>query len=214
MQTDKLMTAPVGNKPKRPGRLSARSISPALVYEMWDGKPIYYKGYKDVLAGKKTIEEVMSCSDLQGVLVYLIGLYIGNQLNRKKYLISSNESGLHLALNSNLGNDLAIFEKEKVGKLKGKFFDVPPKVVIEVDIKADVADFAMKLDGYLIQKSQKLLDFGVDKVIWIITDAQKVYIIDRNDPTWYIVNWSEPIAVLDDCTLNIKQLLDDEEITY
>lgn len=137
-----------------------------------------------------------------------------NAINRKKYLLSTNESGLHLALSSNLGNDLAIFEKEKVGKLKGKFFDIPPKVVIEVDIKADVADFAMKLDGYLIQKSQKLIDFGVDKVIWIITDAQKVYIIDRNDPTWYIVNWSEPIAVLDNCTLNIKQLLDDEEITY
>lgn len=214
MQTDNSMTAPVGDKPKRSGRLSARNIPPALIYEMWDGKAIYYKGYRDVLTGKKTIEEVMSCSDLQGVLVSLLNGYLFNAINRKKYLLSTNESGLRLALNSNLGNDLAIFEKEKVGKLKGKFFDVPPKVVIEVDIKADVTDFAMKLDGYLIQKSQKLLDFGVDKVIWIITGAQKVYIIDQHDPTWYIVNWSEPIAVLDNCTLNIKQLLDDEEIAY
>lgn len=208
------MTAPVGNKPKRPGRLSARDIPPALIYELWDGKPIYYKGYREVLAGKLTIEEAMSCSDLQGVLVSLLNGYLYGTINRRRYLLSTNESGLHLALNSNLGNDLAIFEKEKVGKLKGKFFDVPPKVVIEVDIKADVADFPLKLDGYLIQKSQKLIDFGVDKVIWILTEPQKIYVIDRNDPTWYIVNWSETIVVLDDCTLNIKQLLDDEEIAY
>lgn len=214
MQTDETMTAKSETKPRRSSRLSAQSIPAALVYEQWAGKPIYYKGYREVLAGQKTIEEVRSCSDLQGVLVYLLGLYIGNQLNRKRYLISSNESGLHLAANDNLGNDIAIFEKEKVGKLKGKFFDVTPKVVIEVDIKADVADFTAKADGYILQKSQKLIDFGVEKVIWILTESQKTYIIDRNDPTWYIVDWSEPIAVLDNCNLNIKQLLADEEIEY
>lgn len=209
------MTVIAENKtPRRTKRLSTRSIPPALIYEIWQGKPVYYQGYQDVLAGKKTIEEIMSCSDLQGVLVYLLGLFIGNTINRKKYLISSNESGLHLALNDNLGNDLVIFEKEKVGKLKGKYFDVPPKVVIEVDIKADVSDFEGKLDGYLIQKSQKLIEFGVEKVIWVITAAQKVYVIDRNDPTWYVVNWSENITLLDGCVLNIKQLLEDEEIDY
>ncbi|QKZ14963.1 Uma2 family endonuclease [Spirosoma sp. KUDC1026] len=209
------MTAIAKEKPsRRRTSLSTSSIPTALIYEMWQGRPIYYKGYQDVLAGKKTIEEIMSCSDLQGVLVYLLGLYIGNNVNRKKYLISTNESGLHLATNDNLGSDLAIFEKEKVGKLKGKYFDVPPKIAIEVDIKADVADFEGRLDGYLIQKSQKLIEFGVEKVIWIITSAQKVYVIDRNDPTWYIINWSENITVLDDCVLNIKQLLANEEIDF
>ncbi|UFH56515.1 hypothetical protein [Spirosoma sp. KNUC1025] len=50
--------------PRRTSRLSARSIPPALIYEMWKGKPVYYRGYRDVLAGKKTIEEIKSCSDL------------------------------------------------------------------------------------------------------------------------------------------------------
>ena len=128
--------------------------------------------------------------------------------------MTTNEVGLHIALNDNLANDIAIFEKVKLDKLKDKYFDVAPKIVIEVDIKADVADFPNKLDDYLIQKSQKLLDFGVERVLWIITSLQKVYVIDRNDPTWYVVNWSENITVLDNCTLNIKQLLDDEEIAY
>lgn len=200
--------------PRRTKRLSARSIPPALIYEMWTGKPIYYRGYQDVLSGKKSIEEVMSCSDLQGVLVALLAFYLGGQVNRKKYLLATNEIGLYLALNDNLGNDLAIFEKVKLGKLKGKYFDVAPKIVVEVDVKVDVSDFPNRLDEYIMRKAQKLLDFGVEKVIWVITDMQKVYVIDRNDPTWYIVNWSENITVLDDCVLNIEQLLDDEEIAY
>ena len=30
-----------------------------LIYEIMDGKPIYYKGYWDVLSGKKTASEIM-----------------------------------------------------------------------------------------------------------------------------------------------------------
>ncbi len=66
-------------------RSSARNVPKdvpaALIYELWDGKPVFYKGYRDVLAGKKTIEEVMrsaaqSCSDLQGVLVSILNGYL------------------------------------------------------------------------------------------------------------------------------------------
>lgn len=208
------MTAIAETKPRRPRRLSTRNIPTALIYEMWQGKPVYYKGYREVLAGKKTIQEVISCSDIQGVLVSILNGYLYSVINRKKYLLATNEVGLHLALNDNLGNDLVLFEKEKVGKLKGKYFDVPPKVVIEVDIKADITDFENGADGYVIQKSKKMLDFGVEKVLWVITSMQRVYVIDRNDPTWHLVDWSENIPVLDDCILNIKQLLDDEEIAY
>lgn len=208
------MTAIANEKPsRRRTSLSTRNIPPALIYEMWQRKPIYYKGYQDVLAGKKTIEEIQISSTLKSVLCSLLVGHFGNTLSRKHYFSAVN-AGLHLATNDNLGSDLAIFEKEKVGKLKGKDFDVPPKIVIEVDIKADIADFEGHLDCYLIQKSQKLIEFGVEKVIWIITSAQKVYVIDRNDPTWYIINWSENITVLDDCVLNIKQLLADEEIDF
>ena len=38
--------------------VSTKKIPSALIYEEWNGTPIYYKGYKDVLTGKKTIEEM------------------------------------------------------------------------------------------------------------------------------------------------------------
>ncbi len=202
------------NPPRKRSRPSTRTVPQALIYEMWQGKPVYYKGYRDVLTGKKAIDEVMSCSDLQGVLVSLLNGYLFSTIDRKRYLISTNEIGIHLAAKDNLANDLAIFEKEKVGKLKGKFFDIPPKVVVEVDIKADLVDFLNRENGYIMEKSQKLLDFGVERILWIVTDTRKVYVIDRNDPTWYVVNWSENITVLDDCVLNINQLLADEAIDF
>ncbi len=101
------MTAIAETKPRRTRRLLARNIPTALIYEMWQGKPIYYKGYRDVLSGKKTIQEVMrsaaqSCSDLQGVLVSLLNGYLYTTIDRKKYLLATNEIGLHLALNDNL----------------------------------------------------------------------------------------------------------------
>ena len=214
------MTAIAEKKPRRKATQPVvPAIPAALIYEMWNGKPVYYKGYRGVLTGKKTVEEVMrsaaqSCSGMQGVMVSLIHGHLFAIINRKRYLLATNEIGVHLALNSNLANDVLIYEKEKVGKLKGKFFDVPPKVVIEIDIKADAAEFDNGADGYLMEKARKLLDFGVEKVLWVITSAQKTYVINKNDATWYVVDWSEDITILDGCILNIKQLLDEDEIEY
>ncbi|MBO0935492.1 Uma2 family endonuclease [Fibrella sp. HMF5335] len=178
------MTTIAEKRPRRKAsELIAPAISSALIYELWDGKQVYYKDYRAVMTGKKTIEEVVSCSDLQGVLVSLIHGHLFGIINRKKYLLATNEIGIHLALNNNLANDVVIYDKESVGKLKGKLFDVPPKVVIEVDIKADAAEFDNGSDGYLMEKARKLLDFGVEGVLWIITNAQKTYVINKNDPT-------------------------------
>ena len=33
---------------------SIQTIPETLIYEMVEGKPIYYKGYRDILKGKKT----------------------------------------------------------------------------------------------------------------------------------------------------------------
>ena len=43
---------------KRP-KSKPSQIPAALIYEIIDGKPIYYNGYKAVLKGDKTIEDVL-----------------------------------------------------------------------------------------------------------------------------------------------------------
>ena len=188
-----------------------QKIPPHLIYEEMNGKPLYYKGYRAVLSGKKNLSEIMGCSSLQSVLVYVLGLFIGNNINRKKYQVASNEAGLHLSLNENLASDIAIFEKDKI-VLDDKYFTVAPKVVIEVDIKIDLAETEWNNEiEYLLDKSQKLLDFGVERIIWITTKAKKIFVITPSDK-WYVVNYQEDIQVLDDCVLNITKLLEEEGI--
>ena len=47
-----------------------QEIPPVLVYEVLNGRPLYYRGYKEVLS-VSTLESVMGSSDSQGAIVSL-----------------------------------------------------------------------------------------------------------------------------------------------
>ena len=42
------------DSPRRPVPKPRKRVPDALIYEIMDGVPIYRKGYRDVLSGKKT----------------------------------------------------------------------------------------------------------------------------------------------------------------
>lgn len=64
----------ITEKPRQ--RNKAKAIPESLIYEIIDGKPFYYDGYKDVLANKKTSEEIMGASGLQSFIIqYLFNIY-------------------------------------------------------------------------------------------------------------------------------------------
>lgn len=165
----------------------------------------------DVIKGKKKPEEIMGSSSLQSILVYAIGLFIGNHINRKKYFIASNVAGLHLGNGDILANDIAIYEKENT-ILNDKYFTNAPKIVVEVDIKIDLNETAWTNEwDYVIEKSNKMLQFGVDKVIWITTKSKKIFVSSKTE-RWYMIDFNEDIPLLDDCVLNLANLLNEEDI--
>jgi Uma2 family endonuclease len=157
----------------------------------------------------------MASSSLQSTLVTLIVLFLGGCINRRKYLLSSSETGLHLSKNDNLGLDIAIFDKRTLTPLNEKYFNIPPKIVIEVDVKVDIslADFPAKEMDYIFDKSQKLLDSGVEKVVWVTTHTKKIFIASKTQ-TWIVIDWFTDFELIEGYTLNIKQILDNEEIDY
>ena len=58
-------------------KIPAKKIPSYLIYEIWDGKPIYYKGYEDVVNGIKTKEEIMGASALQSFIVsYVVSIIL------------------------------------------------------------------------------------------------------------------------------------------
>ncbi|WP_332368380.1 hypothetical protein [Spirosoma telluris] len=76
--------------------------------------------------------------------------------------------------------------------------------MIEVDIAADPTDVTN--DSYIFQKTEKLLKFGVEKVIWITTQAKKVTVATANDD-WQVKDWHKDVDILNGISFNIGRYL-------
>jgi len=185
----------------------AQSIPKSLIYEVVDGQPIYYKGYKDYLNGEKQIEEIMGCSYIQSLIVTALVCLLGTQLD-KKYQVLTSEVGLQFKGKRRRAADIAIFEKAELKKVKdpNKYLNIPPKIVIEVDIKAEPEE-AMDTLNYFHKKTDELLNNGVEKVIWIFTDSRKVMIAEEA-ASWQISDWSVDVEIIDSIKVNIEKLID------
>lgn len=191
-----------GIRSKRP----KANVPEYLIYEIMDGKPIHYKGYREVLAGTKKFSEIMGSSTLQSFIIAYLQRLLFRELSDDQFTILSSEAGLHLDKRTNLAGDILIFDNATlpIDAINEFYAQVPPKVVIEVDIAADLAD--VESDGYIFQKTQKLLNFGVEKVIWITTVAKKVTVATPHGD-WQVKDWHKDIDVLDGIQFNIGQYL-------
>ncbi|UFH52934.1 Uma2 family endonuclease [Spirosoma sp. KNUC1025] len=188
-----------------------RKIPDYLVYEVMDGKPIYYRGYQSVLNKTKTLEDVMGCSSLQAELITYLLRIIFRVFDEKKYRILTNEIGSHIDTGNNLSNDIAIFDKAVLtaDKINKKYPDVPPKIAIEIDTEADVSELTGF--GYVYKKSKKLLDFGVERIIWIMIGTKTVTVMEPGRD-WQVREWDTDIELMDGQTFNIAKYLDEEGI--
>lgn len=193
---------------------SENEVPAYLVREEFGGKKWYYKGYKDVLNKTKKNEEIMGSSSLQSMLVVLLSAHLFNLVNRKKYRLASNEAGLHLAKNENLANDVAVYVKDDA-IATNKYFDVPPRLVIEVDIKVDFSevDEEHKDLEYVLEKSQVMIDFGVERIIWISTSTKKIMVFSKTE-RWYITSFDETVPLFDEYELNLAALLKEEDLEF
>lgn len=191
-------------------RIPAKKIPPVLLYEIIDGKPVYYKGYREVVAGKKSIEEIMGASSLQNIIIEFVLRILFRSLDEKKYRILTNEQGLHLSSKNNLSADIAIFEDSKLSvKTANKTYaKVPPKIQIEVDIDADIEGFESP-DNYMYIKTNKLLEFGVEKVIWLMSSSKRVLVATQNE-NWQVIDWHKDIEVMEGISFNIGKYLKEE----
>ena len=186
-----------------------RKIPDYLVYEVMNGKPIYYRGYKHVLSGKLKFEDIMGASALQSFFLSLVNNFLYPRI-QKEYFTMLGEMGVHIELGDNLSADLAVFHRSQLTYERiwsGKYADYPPIIVVEVDTKAapeSVEDFEV----YFTEKIQKYLDFGVEQVVWIFTKSRKVWVATNDGTPWLIQNWKSTITILEQ-PFSIEQLIAD-----
>jgi Uma2 family endonuclease len=182
----------------------AATIPESLIYEMIDGTPLYYKGYRDVLEGTKNLEAVMGSSKIQSYLVGELLFFLRSILGQDYYLFT-NELGVLFSKGSWRAADIALVKKGRPFDLDDKYLEIPPDIVFEIDTKGELLDLERPFD-YFQNKTDDLLDFGVGTVVWIFTDTQKVLLAKPNQD-WIIRDWHQDLEVMDGVVINIGKLL-------
>lgn len=189
-----------------------RKVPEYLIKEVLDGVPVYYKGYREVLNGKKTKEEVMADGLLQAFIKMWLAQLLLSHLDKNRYFVLTGEIGSHISPGNNASHDLVIFEKKTLppSKITNHYADVPAKVVLEVDTEVEYGK-ELSIDIYVQQKTQRTLDFGTERVIWIFTATRKVLIAVQGQD-WIICDWNKPIEILDGVAFNVAEYLEQEGI--
>ena len=191
-----------------PAMEKVQDIPKILIYEEFDGHPIYRKGYKDYVLGLKNIEEInMGTSELQWVIINIINNKLVMILP-KGYRFGPGELGVHVGKHTNFSADIAIYRK---GQLKTdlystKYAKIPPSVVIEVDIKADESDYFTSEEDYFHKKTERLLQWGVERVIWVFSSSRRILVAD-NLREWRFIAWDLPFTVIDEHEINLWDLM-------
>lgn len=187
---------------------SKPNIPKKLVYELLDGELIYYKGYQDVLNGNKSIEEIIGASGMQSAIIqYLMSLLIKN-LDESKYWFFTDESGVHIDHRNNIAHDVAIYDIDVLppSAINSNYLEVPAEIAIEIDVKADLSK--PKNYNYIQRKTNKILQFGTKKVIWIFTDTQKIMVAEPSkSDSWQIYDWDKDLELYQGVMFNIKNYL-------
>ncbi|WP_353480836.1 hypothetical protein [Haliscomenobacter sp.] len=197
--------------------IDTQQIPEQLVYEEFGGSKYFRRGYRQVLLGLKTEEEIMGSSIYQSLIVQAIVFYLKTILPKKKYWVPTNEAGLHLQPKENMANDIVIVEKDKLlNPQSEQYSDVPPKFIIEVDIKIDPVDFNTEPPtdvsmSYIVEKSSKLLDFGVEGVAWILTRSKQI-ILARSQRNLEIYHWNENVPLFEGYNFCLQDILEEEGI--
>jgi len=184
--------------------VAVQKIPENLIYEMVKGEPIYYKGFRAYLNGEKQIEEITGSSKLQSLiiaeLIFLLRSFFGDD-----YLIFTNEIGLQFSKKSWRAADIAVIQANKVLDINNKYLEVAPDIVFEIDTKAELNEIKNPL-GYYHEKTDELLKFGVEKVIWIFTDTKKIMIAEQNKQ-WILTDWIENIEIKKGLSIDLKKML-------
>lgn len=147
----------------------------------------------------------MGSSSLQALLISYLAKIIFSFIDDEKYFVLISKPGVHLNNRDNLSNDIGIYDQAILtpAKISKKYTNVPPKFVIEVDIGIAISELTET--GYIYKKTGKLLDFGVEKVIWVLTEAQVVMVATKERIETF--SWDKSIELMDGQEFNIGAFL-------
>ena len=207
-------TAKLSFSPKSRPHSSKLAIPDYLVREVINGERWFYRGYRDVLNGQKKPEDIMACSTLQSVVVTYVNAKLWHHLEDEPYWVMSNEIGNNLSKKTKSAYDVAVFDKKTLpaSQVDDHYAHVPPLLVVEVDVKVETENL-LPADLIFQVKTRKLLEFGVQKVVWFFTKNQSVLIAEAGKE-WIFDNWNREVILWNGLSVNVPKYLAKQGITF
>ncbi len=200
-------------KDKLQARTSRRKAVPeALVYErLPDGTPIYYRGYREYVKGTKNIESIVGSGYQQSFIIGCILKFLYIQLP-PDFLVLTNEFGFKTRKKGWRNLDIAVYEKARLKgvPMEDKYLSIPPRLVIEVDTKAELTEMPIPQNYYHL-KTDELLGQGVEKVIWVFTANQKIMVAESGKD-WITSGWTREILITADISLILLNLVAENQL--
>ncbi len=190
-------------------RFSKKDIPKSLIYEEYAGKPLYYRGFKEVMIGLKTFEQIMGQSDTQAIIHGIIMNFLIKNIDEQAFFAIGNETGFHLSKKNNVSSDIVIYDKQILQnhQTQDKYFEIPPLSIIEIDIQGDTSEFGISELDYYSMKTKALLDFGAKEVLWFFSKTKQIFVA-KPEQNWLIMDWNNDLCILENYTFNMgKELI-------
>lgn len=186
---------------------SDEDIPCILIHDIIDGKPYCYKEYLDILVAKACNNRKTNRLHLQAVINnYLLGVLF-KELSQDRDLMISVTPGLYINERNVLTCGITVFERNKL-TIDHKYAQAPPKIALEVDVKVKLRDITE--DQYVTLKINKLVNFGVEKVIWFFSKQQKVII--ATNQSRFSSEWNKEVNILPGISCNVGNYLQSERL--
>src|SRR5690606_14228757 len=91
-----------------------------------------------------------------------------------------------------------------------KYADVPPLAVVEIDVAVELPErHANLFEEDVLPKIQRLLDFGVRRVVWVFSKSKRIFIAEAGRD-WYFISWDKDVELLPGIRFNVQKMLKSE----
>lgn len=160
----------------RPKPRRKRPVPAALIRETINGIPFYYRGYRDVLNKKQTLDDISADCAIHVLIKKYFYDLLSNALDHSLFTVFVGEIGVQTEPKNQFSLGLAGYEMAQLPGEKFGFgyFDVLPKFVIEIDMKVSLDESGVEnFAQFLNLKTQKLFDSGVERLVWVISANKK-----------------------------------------
>ena len=177
-----------------------------LIYEIIDGKPIFYSKAHTVMQELLLVDELKFSESSQPGILSAISQFLWDHLPEADFQIFTNGVGYEPDHNNHLELDIAVCPRSLMkGQNISKALTTPPDLVVLKDSVAGIDD-PSRLLGYFHEKIKKIMDYGTTRLIWINTISQTITIAEQ-DTYWRTVDWEEEVDWIENLRLSLEDIL-------